>query len=199
MTGRLKVWDAVAGAWVYVASGGGGGGALVLLEQHTASSSATLDFTTCISATYDDYQIEIVNIIPATNAVALNFRCSTNGGSTYDAGTNYDDTVVYASGSTVAVIGASGTGKTAGVVFDSVSNGTSYGVSASLHLADPLNTTQYKIFYGQGYAEYSGGGHFWLPMIGCVYKSAAAVNALRFLMSSGNIASGTIRVYGIAK
>ena len=34
-------------------------GALVLLEQHTASSSATLDFTTCITSTYDEYVIEM--------------------------------------------------------------------------------------------------------------------------------------------
>ena len=32
-----------------------------------------------------------------------------------------------------------------------------------------------------------------------VYNNASAVNAVRFLFSSGNITSGTIRVYGIAK
>lgn len=32
---------------------------------------------------------------------------------------------------------------------------------------------------------------------GGVYKSATAVNAVRFYMQSGNIVSGTIRCYGI--
>jgi len=39
------------GAWAVPA---GSGGSVVLLEQHTASSSATLDFTTAISSTYDE-------------------------------------------------------------------------------------------------------------------------------------------------
>jgi hypothetical protein len=31
------------------------------------------------------------------------------------------------------------------------------------------------------------------------YMSASRVRGLRFLMSAGNIASGTIRIYGVAK
>ena len=55
---------------------------LVLLEQHTASSSATLDFTASITSAYDDYLIELVNVVPATNTVDLYMRVSTDGGST---------------------------------------------------------------------------------------------------------------------
>jgi len=32
-----------------------------------------------------------------------------------------------------------------------------------------------------------------------IYLSTTAVNALRFLFSSGNIASGVVRMYGVAK
>src|SRR3569833_11598 len=66
------------------ASSGTSSAGLVLLEQHTASASASLVFTTCISSTYDEYQIQIVNLVPATNAVALYLAFSTDGGSTYD-------------------------------------------------------------------------------------------------------------------
>jgi hypothetical protein len=38
--------------------------------------------------------------------------------------------------------------------------------------------------------EYRGGGE---------HRTAEAIDALRFAFSSGNIASGTIRVYGLAK
>jgi len=33
----------------------------------------------------------------------------------------------------------------------------------------------------------------------CGYAVTTAVNAVRFLMDAGNIASGTIRVYGVKK
>ena len=68
-----------------------GAGAIMgqLLEEHTASSSATLDFTTAITSAYDIYQFEFINIIPATNGALFNMRVSTDGGSTYDAGANY--------------------------------------------------------------------------------------------------------------
>ena len=41
----------------------GGGGSLVLLESHTASASATLDFTSFVNAAYDNYMIEIVGLV----------------------------------------------------------------------------------------------------------------------------------------
>ena len=78
---------------------GGGGGALVLLEEHTASSSASLAFTSWYSASYDEYMIEFVNVIPATNNVGLAVNFSVNGGSSYDTSTIYDWTQIYSYGS----------------------------------------------------------------------------------------------------
>src|ERR1035437_3292300 len=72
---------------------------LVLLESHTASSSVSLDFTTrnasgqsgaTFQSDFDEYEIHFVNLVPATNNVEFRIRMSTNGGSTFDAGANYD-------------------------------------------------------------------------------------------------------------
>ncbi len=57
---------------------------LILLATETASSSATIDFTSGIDDTYDEYVFKFYDIHPATNNVSfqVNFR---DGGSSYDA------------------------------------------------------------------------------------------------------------------
>src|SRR5665647_2787882 len=61
--------------------------ALVLLEQHTASNTASLDFTACITSAYDEYLIEFVNVVPATSNNMANLLCGVGG--SYDTGSNY--------------------------------------------------------------------------------------------------------------
>lgn len=179
------------------ACGSGGGGALVLLEAHTASSSSALNFTTSISSTYDDYQIEVVNLLPATNNVELQFEVSTDGGSTYQA-TNYFWNYSYAGTSADSGIQGGGLSATYAKFGTSVSNSaTGGGVTSTLRLYSPLSSSFSKIlrlhteYFHQNGAYYSliGGGG---------WNSTTAVNAFRIRFSSGNIASGTVRVYGIA-
>ena len=57
----------------------GSGGALVLLEQHTASASATLDFTTFISSTYDDYIFTFLDVRNATDNQGFFAQVGTGG------------------------------------------------------------------------------------------------------------------------
>jgi hypothetical protein len=58
------------------------GGTLILLSTQTASSSASISFTTGLDSTYDEYIFKFINIHPAI-ASLLTFQGSTNGGSTY--------------------------------------------------------------------------------------------------------------------
>jgi hypothetical protein len=175
---------------------GGGGGALVLLEQHTAANSATLDFTTCISATYDEYLIELHNVLPASGANNFYMRCSTDGGSTYDSGSNYNAVFSYLYETGSGNVGAGGTSFF--LAGTNVGNST-MGVCGSLRLFDPLGSSLHK-GYRQETFYYHDSLSAVITQTGVGrYKSNAAVNALRFFFGSGNIASGTIRVYGIAK
>lgn len=174
-------------------------GALVLLEQHTASSSASLDFTTCISSTYDDYVIRLVNVLPASAGVnTLLGRFSTNGGSSYDSGTNYEYMTWY--NSTGVNQGSnSATSVTAFQLVGTSISSTTLGVSGQIDIPGPLSASLNKaVLYHLSYFHSSlsaiinqeGAGR---------YTSNTAVNAFQFLFNSGNIASGTIRCYGIAK
>ena len=66
-----------------------GSGSFPTPETHTASSSATLDFTTCISSSYKSYEIRFISVIPATNSIDFYMQFSTNGGSTWDTSSAY--------------------------------------------------------------------------------------------------------------
>lgn len=179
-------------------SGGGGGGGLVLLEQHTASNSASLDFTTAITSTYDEYLIEFVDLVSAVNNQTLYMRMSTNGGSSYDAGANYSWSVSGSNRFGQSNAGADSGGTEIRCSAGSFSNPSTGSYSGSAKLFSPGSTTLYKAVMGTA-LELPDGVTVQNDQFGGFYRITTAVNAFRFLMSSGNITSGTIRVYGIAK
>lgn len=190
--------DGAGGVEFRAETGGGGGGGLTFLEAHTASSSATLDFTSFISGTYDDYLIEIVNIIPATNNVSLRMQLSSNGGSSYNSTSNYYSAVVYVLNAGTSGGAATGNPTTAFILGDGLSNSSSRGVSASIRLLSPGSTALDKPLYGT--IQYTNQA----SVVGATYSglltvAGTAFNAAQFAMSSGNIASGTIRIYGLSK
>lgn len=195
------ILDGAADPFLRTSASGGSGGALVLLEQHTASASATLDFTTAITSTYDTYLIELLNVIPATDAALLWLRVSTDGGSTFDTSASYSDELFAFNGGGSAASGATGGTKsilTRTVRGNGSAPGSSWGVTGHLTLYDPLSASLYKQFVGEVHYYHSAGVRD-RGVVGGAWESATAVNAIRFLFSSGNITSGTIRVYGIAK
>jgi hypothetical protein len=188
------------GTVVALGGGGGGGGDLVLLEEHTASSSATLDFTSCFSSTYDEYLVEVVHLLPATDAVNLKMTVSTDGGSTWQAGTGYNYAYSY------ILLNGSSTGNANGAAgaFASLGNAISStasrgGISSSVRFYDPLSAAANKPFLYDSVEANSGDSNMYRYVGGGWWASTTAVNALRFAFSSGNIASGTIRIYGVAK
>jgi hypothetical protein len=172
-------------------------GALVLLEQHTAAASAQLDFTTAISATYDEYLIELVGVLPVTSGANLLCRVSTNGGSSYDSSANYYSALFIfsntAAGGTVQQNAA-----TSIQVFAAVENTVlPGGVHGSIRMFNPGSTVIRTQFMLALCASRTADAAFGSGM--ALWNLATAVNALRFFFSTGNIASGTIRIYGIAK
>lgn len=176
-------------------TGGGGSGALVLLEQHTAASSASLDFTSFISSAHDEYLIELINVIPATNGADLRFRVSTDSGVSFDSSANYYYGI-WGTPNSGAAAAVQGNSATSAAVFTSLSN-TREGVSGTMRLFNPLGSGLHRswilsVVAWQAGAVYGGSG------MG-LWNLTTPVDACQFLYSSGNIASGTIRAYGVAK
>jgi hypothetical protein len=177
---------------------GAQGGSLVLLEQHAASNQATVDFTTCISSTYDDYQIELINVVPITNAVNLKILAHTGSG--YDSGNNYSWLrwgFQAGGGSTNGADAVAFLQIALGTISSTASDG---GMSGSLHWTNPGSSAAEKQLMGLvSERNQSAGAARTMELVGGVYTPATAMDGFRFLMSSGNISTGTFRCYGIAK
>lgn len=184
---------------VISASGGSATGS-TWLNTLTASNSASLSDTTSLTSSYDEYDLHFLGILPATNGAHLLMRFSTNGGSSYDSGSNYSHSAL---GFTVAGSGLFGSqNDTAIDVFDTglynVSPRSSSGLR-HLYIGSGLYPTmhgesQHVTATDQTANTAEGDIH------NAVYRvSSPAPNAMQFLMSSGNIASGVIRIYGLHK
>ncbi len=185
------------GTGAYSTPSGSGTAALILLEQHTASSSATLDFTTGITSTYDDYIIRLIDVVPANSSVDLFFRVSTNGGSSYDTSSNYFWGWNYVPNTGAAGI-VQGTSATSITLFTAITNtARAGGVNGTFNMFNPGSASirkgfTYHVVASQSSPVYTGTGFG-------LWDVDTAVNAVRFFFSAGNIASGTIRLYGVAK
>ncbi len=174
---------------------GGAGGSVVWLQRQTASSSATLDFTGFISSTYDTYVFRIRNIVPATDNVNFLMRAGTGGGPTIDTGANYTNADFRWSNTGSATAGGSADTQWGLDGAGGIDNGSTRGVWGFVNLYDPSSTSPNPHMEGKiGYFDNAN------SPLGCVfsggYLSGTAMTAVRFFMSSGNIASGVIDVYG---
>ncbi len=163
-----------------------------LLEQHTASASASLDFTTCISSLYDSYVIQIVDLKPSGSGVYIGWRVSFDGGSTYEAGAGtytYTTNYWYTTG---AVIQG---GQAAGRIFTASSaiSGFAVHLSGTAYLFNPAGA-DYKPIVTHGNSDGYG-------FTSNVYYNAAttAITAFQILPESGTLTSGAVRCYGVAK
>lgn len=177
---------------------------LVYLSTLTASNSATLDDTTDITATYDEYLFVLRNVVPVTNNVALKMRVSTNGGSTWQA-TSYLSLIAGAFTTGLSGTGSAADGATDGILLtgtntnlDGLGNAATVGVSGAVWLHSPNSTSDIALVTGQTTWLAQGSTRLDVGSIGGSWNSTgAAINAVRFLMTSGNISSGTIKVYGL--
>ena len=181
--------------------GESGSGARVLLRTLTANGSAFLeDFTSFED--FDDYEIVYSNVRPATDNVALRCQYFTSGVRRTAA---YSFGVTWWSGSGDSDIrGTQGFGGSLDYVSlcTGLSNINGVGVSGTFRIYNCRSTTEYK-FHENRCAHNSASAistrDSGIPtMSGGVYwGDTQRVTGLRFYMSTGNIASGRIKIYGL--
>jgi hypothetical protein len=176
-------------------------GGLVLLATQTASNSASIDFTSFIDSTYDEYILSGIGIVPATDAVAAYLRVSEDAGSSWKSGAGDYKQVGYVNG---LAGGAGGTSATEGQISiahgSTVGNAATKGFNFKLHFFKPAGTALHKVFQlvPIGY-ETSSGDIFVTMKTGIYIGTTNAINGVRFLFSSGNIISGSFSLYGVKK
>jgi len=171
----------------------------LLLASKAASASATLDFTEFNNATYRYYEFELENVKPTTDGVDLYARTSTDGGSSYSAGAADYQTagLVYSFGGSVTGVGSTGTTH---IKLTSPASGIGNGsgergVSGTLKVSNAGLSVQTRLQF-DGQYDNTANTLAWIT-IAASSLLEQDTTALRFLMSSGTIASGTIRMYGL--
>ena len=178
------------------------GSSLVLLSEQTASSSATIDFTSDIDSTYKEYIFKFYDIHPATDSAIL--QCNgRDGGSSFDATKTTTFWYAYQNESasdTVLEYNASydiAQSTSAFRISNLLGNGNDESYSGTMHLFDPSNTTFVKHFIIRSNMYQSGDYTFDIHVAG-YFNVTSAIDGLQFSMSSGNIDSGVIKLYGIS-
>ena len=177
-------------------------GNLVFISRSTASSSSSVSITSGINSTYKEYIFFFYNIHPSTDDSNFQFNLSTDSGSNYNV--TKTTTYFYAShneGDSSTALSyyaaqdlAQGTGFQnlfTGVGTDNDQSGSGY-----LHLFNPSSTTFVKHFIArfQHYMYVDFSQEYYTAGYG---NTTSAVDAVQFKMSSGNIDSGTIDMYGV--
>jgi hypothetical protein len=180
-----------------------GTGALTLISTQTASSSATLDFTSGIDSTYKEYIFKFYNIHPSadSNQFLINFSA--------DSGSNFNipktTTVFRAYHNEAGNDTAFGYVTSNDLAQDNSDQklGTSLGadndqgVSGYIHLFNPSSTTFVKHFIAN-LNVISSDDESMVFYVAGYCNSTSAINTARFKMTSGNIDSGVIKLYGIS-
>ena len=176
-------------------------GALVLLSTQTASSSASLSFTSGIDSTYDSYVFKFIDINPATDNAYFEFNMSTDGGSNYNVvktttsflaehsesdaytGLFYNTTIDLAQSTSYQTLK------------NSIGSGSDECAVGYMQLFNPSSTTYVKHFIANinGYLSADFSQNEYTAGYG---NTTSAVNAIRFQMNSGNF-DGIIKMYGV--
>jgi hypothetical protein len=174
----------------------------VLLSTATASSSASIEFTSGIDSTYDIYKFEYTDIHPSTDAAnfQINFR---DGGSNFDAtktttvarAYHFEDdsqaVLGYSSGEDLAQSTSNQQ------ILNSIGADNDQCTAGNVILFNPSSTTFVKHFIieNQGIQSVNVSKH---SFIAGYCNVTAAIDGVKFQFSTGNIDAGTIKMYGIS-
>ena len=168
-----------------------------LVTTLTASSSASLSYTSFASASYKSYKLIFSRILPATNDTNWNVNASVDGGANYGAlwtgnTLHNDNSAAWGNAITTALTNNP-------IVIQSSNQGSSAlsGIYGELIFNYSPTAGTASAITGMLGSRNNASSRIAPQITHAVYDNATEVNALKFLFSSGNIASGTIRIYGI--
>jgi hypothetical protein len=169
-----------------------GSGALVLLSTQTASASSTIDFTSSIDSTYKKYIVDFSNVVAGTDNTDIQMRFQQGG--SFVTSSNYNNATITCSETGVGQtanghanvsrqilcdFGLDSVNPTSGTV-EFYQPDLSVRTMCNWRLAGTKSDDLFVMTYGAGCLELN-----------------AATTGVRFFMSSGTIATGTFKLYGV--
>ena len=173
------------------------GGAWTFISKATISDDSEIDIESGIDSTYPLYCFSLNNIKVATDDAYLlgRVKVSSFQTSNYQYGTTdtrsadgtFDNaTTASTSASEIRIQSNNGQGNASDESFNQL-----------VYLPNPSNTSYYKVLWGAGTGFRSDGNMCRHLFFGGYKGGTGAVTGVRFYMSSGNLTSGTISLFGI--
>ena len=180
-----------------------GGGAFEKLITTTASGTASITFdNTYLTTTYRDYRVVCSHIRPAGNDKVFQMTISSDNGSSFVSSSTYHyaDFGIDNENDTLRVHRSNGQDRFYIEFGNNFGTGEGETLNMDMMIYDPLNQSsnnQYFMYHGQ-LTYVSENTEFVNGVVSGVNKSSAtaAYNAIKFQFDSGNIADGTITLYG---
>jgi hypothetical protein len=186
-----------------------GASSMTLIKTLTASSSANLSFvdgssSVVLDDTYPVYKFVFTSIHPSAGQAFFRFNLSTDSGSNYNVTktSTHFNALHSEDGTSSASLSYNTSSDLAQSTADQtlcnkVGNGNDESASGCLYLFNPSSTTFVKHYMSDSNYYHQGGDVSRRDLVGGYGNTTSAIDAVKFLFSSGNIDAGTIKLYGI--
>jgi len=174
-------------------------GNLVLISTETASSSSTITFASGIDSTYKEYIFKYYDVHPSAGVrLAVNFR---DGSTAYDATktSTFFEAYQNEAGTSTSVDYVTDYDLAQSTAVQSIGyigNENDESCAGTLHLFDPSSTTFVKHYIATT-PGYHGSNLALTSYVAGYCNVTAAIDGVQFSMTSGNIDSGTFKMYGV--
>ena len=178
------------------------GGGMTLISTQTASSSSTISFTSGIDSTYDEYVFKFINIHASAQYSNFEFQANASGGSGFNETitSTFFEAKHNENDSEALMRYKTDNDQANGTAYQniSVSAGTDNDVSCTgtLQLFNPSSTNFVKHFIST-VQNYRDSDQSQISYVAGYINTTSAIDEISFKFSSGNIDSGTIKLYGV--
>ena len=160
----------------------------------TASNSATVDLETAFNSTYDQYLIIAAGVKTANNGDGV--WCRMKIGGSYLTTNTYTFICPFSSNSNGTFNSTSGANVAQITLVTRLGNAASRSANFAMYVNNPASTSLTKNVYFQS-SSIDDSGNL-LSLNGTGFNSGtSALTGIRLFGSSGNLSSGTFRLYGI--
>ena len=175
----------------------------VLIKTITPSNAASVEFINGSSGvvfdnTYSRYEFTIDTAVPATNQTYIDMKISVDGGSNYQGASGYNlvSWRYYSNGSSTSSQ-VQYFNDFAGNADQQISNSAASGGVHGFVTVSNIGAASRTTFKSQYYAFGANSYYIHTETVGAVESSSVTINAVKFNFRSGNIASGTFKLFGV--
>ena len=170
-------------------------------SAHTASDASSVDISSGIDSTYDEYMFVFTDVGPATDNAEFQFQVNADGASGFNETmtTTFFRAIHDEANTTTGLAYSAAKDQAQGTSYqsitDNIGNGSDESCAGILHLFNPASTTYVKHFYARANA-YDGADYSFDNFVGGYINTTSAIDEISFKMDSGNF-DGTIKMYGV--